>query len=165
MKKFFKVILTILFWQSLFFLTVFYIPDKYAEKYYPIWLVSFFIFFIFITFLSVKLIPSSKDEKLFKKVLEEYADIEKIEEDIRTEALRLEYSCPSCKSKNTFWSFLFDYKCVKCGSELWTSDLSKYDEIYDNLFKKREKIHSFYNKLKPSIKNKLKKHKVSEFLK
>lgn len=157
MKKIFKQLLMIIFWSSLYFLSVFYIPDSY----YPQWAVSFFLFFIFISFISFKIIPSKKDEKLYKKILEDYKEIVKLEDDVRKNALQLELTCPDCKTSNNYWSYLDDHRCNKCGSEVWSTVIKDLGKNYEKIFNDREKIFAFYSKINGKTKRKLKKNYFS----
>ncbi len=152
MKKLLKRIVFIIFWQTLFLLTVFYVP----EKYYPEWFVTFFLLLILMIFFSARVIPSKKREKKLSELLNEYCDMTKLHEDIKKDSMQLQYTCPACKVKNSFWSFLDEYRCNACGSTAWSSELSKYDDSYKKIFEKREKVVNYFSSLSPGIKRKLK---------
>lgn len=152
MLRFFKQINFFIFFGILAFLTVFYIP----REYYTEWFISFIFMLFFIIFISFKIFPSKKQEKQFLEIVEQYKKILKIQEDIRSESLTLEFTCPECKTKNTFWSFLEDYKCPKCTSGLWTTSIKDMESNYQSLFDKREKIYNFTEKLSSKTRNKLK---------
>ncbi|MBP7553425.1 MAG: hypothetical protein KA885_08355 [Spirochaetes bacterium] len=156
MKRFIKRFLFVLFFQLIFFLTVFYVSDG---KYYPVWMVSFVLFLLLNVLASVKLIPSRKKEEEFKNLASEYMTITASKSDIKIKAMKLEFTCPNCSNKNNYWTFLDNYACGSCGSGLWSSKLSEYEKAYDSLFKEKEKIDSFFDSLSPNIKKKLKDYK------
>ncbi|HNZ27023.1 MAG TPA: hypothetical protein PLG34_10330 [Spirochaetota bacterium] len=156
MKRFIKRLLFVLFFQLIFFLTVFYVADA---KYYPIWLVSFVLFLLLNIFASVKFIPSKRKENEFKNLASEYKAVTASRSDIKIKAMKLEFVCPNCSNKNNFWTFLDNFECDNCNSGLWSSKLSEYEKVYDSLFKEKEKIDSFFDSLSPSMKKKLKEYK------
>lgn len=151
MKRLLRRIIFILFWQCLFFLTVFYI----ARKYYAEWLVAFFVVFVFLVYLSSKVIPSRRREEAMQKLYEEYSVISQKEQDIRTQSLKLEMTCPSCGTSNSYWTFLEDYKCLKCGSDLWMTTLPKQTKQHDALFQEREKVFAFYSRIGSRLRRRL----------
>lgn len=156
MKRFIKRLLFVIFFQLIFFLTVFYVSDA---KYYPVWMVSFVLFLLLNVFASVKFIPSKKKEDEFKNLADEYKAVTTSKSDIKIKAMKLEFVCPSCSNKNNYWTFLDNFQCESCGSGLWFSKLFEYEKAYDSLFKEKERIDSFFDSLSPNIKKKLKEYK------
>lgn len=156
MKKFLKVVLSVIFFQSLFFLTIFFLN---SEAFYPAWFAGFIIFLFLNILISIKAIPSKKQQLLFKNLLDEYKGIALLEDEVRIESQKLEFVCPKCSEKNNYWTFLDDFKCNSCNSELWSSSINSYDSVYDKLFKKREKVRSFYDKISQKTNKKLRSYK------
>jgi hypothetical protein len=143
MKRFLKRFLFVIFFQILYFFTVFYVE----EFYYPHWLGSFVLVFGILVILSTKAIRSAKKELELKNALTEYAAANKVIDDIRNESLKLSFTCPKCETENTYWAYLENGNCPKCGSNLWPTKIKTCEDIYDKLFKKNEKARSYIRKL------------------
>lgn len=133
--------------------SVFYIQrDYYAE-----WLIAYILLSILLIPLSIRFIPSKKKRLAFSALREEYEKLLKQESAIRADASRLEMACPSCSEKHSYWGFMSDEKCNKCGSDLWATVLAQYDQAYDDLLRRYEKIQAFRAGLSSSDLRKLSK--------
>jgi hypothetical protein len=157
MKRLIKRISFILFWQSLALLTVLLVN----QEWYAAWFAGFVILFFLLLLLSGKIIPSKRDQDTLSRILNDYKSIIKLEDELHDESIKLEMTCPACEVKNNLWSFIEDYKCRKCGSDLWTSKAPDLGEKFEKALAKRNKIYNFYNKLGSKYRGKLKKFKMT----
>lgn len=153
MKITLRRILFVLFWQLVFLLVLLRLPrELYAE-----WLVGFGIGTLLSAVFSFRFIPGRREEAAFILLRKEYEENAVALEDARGQALRLEMSCPACKTKGSYWSFLEDYKCDKCGSDLWVSTLKKYSAAHSRLFEKRDRAFTFNSRLSSRVRRRLRR--------
>lgn len=154
MRRFIQKTLFVIFFQSLYVLSIFYIPVAY----YPQWGITFFIFLLFIIFISIKIIPSAKSDKLFKQIIKDYENSIKIKDSIKIEAMKLKLECPQCKTASNYWSFLEEGFCKNCRSNLWPTILHEQDTKYNQLFEKIEKNKNFNDKIPGKFRQRLKNY-------
>ena len=153
MKIILRRIAFVLFWQLVFVLVLLRLPrELYAE-----WLVGFGIGTLLSIVFSFRFVPGKREEEAFLKLRKEFEENVAALEDVRSQALRLEMSCPGCKTKSSYWSFLEDYKCDKCGSDLWVSTLKKYPAGHSRLFEKRDRAFAFNNRLSSRVRRRLRR--------
>jgi ribosomal protein S27AE len=154
MKKLLQRILFILFCQSLFFLSIFYVN----EAYYAQWTVGFVLLLFISVFLSFRIIPTQKKTNRLKELSQDYLKNMDEAAEIKKSAMQLELTCPNCEKSSNYWSYLEDYHCEKCGSGLWSTEIKKKPKEYTELFGRREGVKQYMDRLSPGTKRALKKY-------
>lgn len=142
MIRFIKRFLVFLLLVSLSLLSLFYIP----REWYGHWIVGFLVWVILALLISWRSVPSGRQEKLIAKTAGELSDIQDLEEQVRKEARQLEMECPACNASASYWSFIDNFKCRSCGSDLFAARIKDQGEPWLGILEKREKIQTFYEK-------------------
>lgn len=153
MLKFAKRLLLVLFWELIVLLFLFEIDPQY---YIP-WVIFAIVFLFLMIFISLKVIPTKKEEQQWEKIKEEYLKIFGKTKDCATRAKLLSFTCPACSHETHYWDFLSEGVCPKCDSKLWTTTIAGKDPDYFELFEKHQELDSFFSKLSFRQKKKLKK--------
>ncbi len=91
---FLKRVNFIIFMSLLGALSVFFV----SKVYYMEWFVAYIIYFLIIIVLSFRVIESGMARKKFLDIVDQYRKIVKLEDELRTESLKLELVCPDCQS-------------------------------------------------------------------
>jgi hypothetical protein len=145
MLRLFKRFLVFVFLAALSLLTLFYVP----REWYGHWMAAWFVWLIVALLVAWKSVPSSRQERLIVKTAEGLKGIMEMEEQVRTESRQLEMECPSCHAAGSFWSFLDNFKCRSCGSDLFAARVREKGDPWLELLAKRERIQTFYEKTPP----------------
>lgn len=147
MRKFLSVLLSILVFLLIWTLALFLFPRELRL----VWAASGAILLILWAALSIRFIPSSKRRKLVRSLATEYQKILKLESDLKVDALSIKIDCPACKASDNLWRFLEDDTCPSCKSGLWTTSIEGGDEQLLKLYKKKEIINAFYDRVPAAL--------------
>jgi predicted Zn-ribbon and HTH transcriptional regulator len=158
MKRVFKRIGFVLFWEMIVLLILLLLKPEY---YIP-WLIFSLVTLFFLIYLSFRVVPSRKEEKRWRAVARKYhAKYEELRE-IRLKARLLPFSCADCEYTSNFLEFLEEGKCPKCDSRRWTTLIPEKGEQYLEIFRKYEEIQNFIQSFSYREKNKLEKIRLME---
>ncbi len=158
MKRLFQRLIFVLFWQALFFLSIFYVSDKF----YAQWTIGFILFFFLIMIISFRVIPGQARIDRLINLSREFKLKQEEEAAVRQAALQLELKCPNCEKSNNYWAYLQDYRCEKCGSGLWSTDIKKRPKDYQDLFLRRDTVKQYMDGLSAGMKRQLKKQLLDQ---
>lgn len=147
MRKFLSVLVSILVFLLLWALALFLFPRELRL----VWAASGSMTLILWTLLSIRFIPSRKRRALIKDLAADYQKILKQEADLKIDAIAIKISCPACQTSDNLWRFLDEDACPACKSGLWTTGMEEKDEQILKLYKKKESINAFYDRLPAAL--------------